>query len=357
MTEEITYVSDRPPQNGNGHNYSDKTREVVKWLKSKRSDALMPSCPESRNSNLTKSHAKTVAVTCPAPDATSALIPSGTESLPLVEDDEDLLPLLRQASDDELAPLVEYIIQKGGVTAQLHRTQKYRQYSGSGEHGKYADDIAAEIQKFGANTLCSQTFREGRGIKYGKILRKVAKRCDVKVGWRDETAKIEERVLISVLSKAYERMTKEQREELLATLRIHKLPGAGGPIAAGALQGAIQAAGFAPYKLAVIVANGAANALLGHGLAFAANAGLVKAVAIFAGPVGWAFGAVWGGMMAAGPAYRVTLPCVVQVALIRQSMLRKQKEERRRKLKAVGMVALIALVCMVALLVARHFMR
>jgi uncharacterized protein YaaW (UPF0174 family) len=75
-------------------------------------------------------------------------------------------------------------------------------------------------------------------------------------------------------------MTREQREELLATLKIQKLAGAGGPITAGALQSAIQATGFAPYKLAVIVANGTANAVLGHGLAFAANAGLTKAVAL-----------------------------------------------------------------------------
>jgi uncharacterized protein YaaW (UPF0174 family) len=32
------------------------------------------------------------------------------------------------------------------------------------------------------------------------------------------------------------------------------------------LQVAIQAAGFAPYKLAVIVANGMASTVLGHGL-------------------------------------------------------------------------------------------
>jgi len=48
------------------------------------------------------------------------------------------------------------------------------------------------------------------------------------------------------------------------------------PSKAAALQTAIQATGFAPYKLAVIVANGMANAVLGHGLAFAASAGLTK---------------------------------------------------------------------------------
>jgi hypothetical protein len=40
MTEDITSVSDRPPQNGDGHNYSDKAKEALVWFKGKGSDAL-----------------------------------------------------------------------------------------------------------------------------------------------------------------------------------------------------------------------------------------------------------------------------------------------------------------------------
>lgn len=312
---------------------------------------------ELRDSHPTKVYGQAITIASPTSSPASALVPNGDGPLPLIEDDEDLVPLLRQASSEELDPLVEYIIKKGGVTAQLQRTQRYRQFSVSRDHCKYADDIAAEIQKFGANTFWSHAFRKGRGKKYRKILKKVAKRCGVRAGWWDETAEIEERVLKTVLTKASERMTDQQRHELLSTLNIQRLPGSSGLVGTAALQTAIQAAGFAPYKLAVIVANGTANALLGHGLAFAANAGLTKAVALFAGPVGWAFDAVWGGMIAAGPAYRVTIPCVVQVALIRQSMLRKQQEEERRKLKVVGLVALVALACILAFLVARYFMK
>jgi uncharacterized protein YaaW (UPF0174 family) len=152
-------------------------------------------------------------------------------------------------------------------------------------------------------------------------------------------------------------MTGEQRQELMDSLEIHRPRGASGPVAAGVLQASIKATGFAPYKLAVIVANGAANALLGHGLAFATNAGLTKAVAVFAGPVGWALDALWGGLIAAGPAYRVTLPCIIQVALIRQSMLRNQQEQRRRKLRVALIAALIALISVVAVLAARRLIR
>jgi hypothetical protein len=64
----------------------------------------------------------------------------------------------------------------------------------------------------------------------------MAKRCGVKARLWDETAAIEERVLPAVLSKSYERMTEEQRQKLLAALKIQRLPGVGGPDVAGDLR-------------------------------------------------------------------------------------------------------------------------
>jgi uncharacterized protein YaaW (UPF0174 family) len=358
MAEEMTKMQDKALT-------ADIAKGVLRWLKGrsiaasnvlngKGSGSLPPDQLELRDSRPARALGRTINMCSSGSSPATARVPSGTGPLPLIEDDQDLVPLLRQASNEELDPLVKYIIEKGGVTAQLHRTQRYRQYSATGDHSKYADDIAAEIQKFGANTVWTNAIRKGRGIKYGKILRKVAKRCGVKAGWLDETTEIEERMLMAVLSRAYDKMTEVQRHELLCTLEIHGLPGSSGLAGTAALQTVIQAAGFAPYKLAVIVANATANAVLGHGLAFAANAGLTKAVALFAGPVGWVFDAAWGGTIAAGPAYRVILPCVVQVALIRQSMLRKQ---RRRSFRVLRIVALIALACILVLLVARYLMR
>jgi hypothetical protein len=95
---------------------------------------------------------ETHVVTSEASSSTE-LAHTGTGSLPLIEDDHDLVPLLRQASNKELEPLVKYIVENGGVTAQIHRIRAFGQYSPTGNHRMYADDIAAEIQKFGANTF------------------------------------------------------------------------------------------------------------------------------------------------------------------------------------------------------------
>jgi uncharacterized protein YaaW (UPF0174 family) len=63
--------------------------------------------------------------------------------------------------------------------------------------------------------------------------------------------------------------------------------------------------------------------------AFAADTRFLKGLALFAGPIGWALDPTWGGLIVAGPAQRVTLPCVVQVALIRQSAVRRQRRVER----------------------------
>ena len=60
-----------------------------------------------------------------------------------------------------------------------------------------------------------------------------------------------------------------------------------------------------------------AIAIVGHGLSFAANAGLSRAIAVVAGPIGWLLSTLWLAIDLAGPAYRVTIPCVIHVAQLR----------------------------------------
>lgn len=80
------------------------------------------------------------------------------------------------------------------------------------------------------------------------------------------------------------------------------------------------------YKIALIVANAIAKAILGRGLSLAANAGIVRTISIFAGPIGWLITGLWAAMDIAGPAYRVTIPAVIQVAFLRQVYLNKGEE-------------------------------
>lgn len=247
---------------------------------------------------------------------------SGLPFLPLIEEDE-LVVLLRQAPNEMLEPLVEFICKKGRPTSKLEQTENYRRHTPN--HQMYVNEIAAEIQRYGANDIAS-LFRGGKGVRYSEIVKDVAKKLGVN-NWSEKTANLEKEIIKKILCDAYAKMTPEQRVETMHSLRVRNLNGACGPIGLVAFHSAVSAAGFSAYQLTVIVANGMAQALLGHGLGFAANWMLVKGVSLFAGPLGLALAALLATNMVAGPAYRVTIPCVVQVALIRQQV---QIQRRKR---------------------------
>ncbi|NMU82567.1 hypothetical protein HKB16_06685, partial [Vibrio parahaemolyticus] len=77
---------------------------------------------------------------------------------------------------------------------------------------------------------------------------------------------------------------------------------------------------FYSYQLTLIIANQIAKAILGRGLMLATNAGLVRVASVLAGPVGWAISGIWAAIDIAGPAYKVTIPCVIHVAMLRKKL-------------------------------------
>ena len=56
------------------------------------------------------------------------------------------------------------------------------------------------------------------------------------------------------------------------------------------------------------------------------NIGLegMMTIGAFAGPIGWVITGLWTLADVAGPAYRVTIPAVIQVAFLRQYLINKQ---------------------------------
>jgi len=73
--------------------------------------------------------------------------------------------------------------------------------------------------------------------------------------------------------------------------------------------------GFATYKMAVIIANQAARALIGRGLSLAANAALTRAISITLGPAGWLV-LVWGINNLLGTNYKRVIPGVLYIYCI-----------------------------------------
>jgi len=111
-------------------------------------------------------------------------------------------------------------------------------------------------------------------------------------------------------------MVTEEPSVVAACSNAGKIVGTKQALTAGALT-ALRLGGFGTYKMAVVVANAVAKSLLGRGLTFAGNATLTRTLGVALGPIGWIITALWTAIDIASPAYRVTIPCVIQVAYMR----------------------------------------
>lgn len=122
---------------------------------------------------------------------------------------------------------------------------------------------------------------------------------------------------MKILADSLKTMSSDEVEELGRNLGMQSLAGLSPQALAAAFQVVFQAGGFKSYQLTLIVVNAVMKALMGRGLALAANATLARSMAILTGPIGWAITAAWTVIDVGGAAYRVTIPAVIQVAFLR----------------------------------------
>ena len=236
-------------------------------------------------------------------------------------EDSELMSVLISATNEDLSILIDIITDSGegrisldnDVKESLLKAEKSQEISNSTKIL-----IAKEIQKFGSNSLTS-IFRGGKGVLYREIACDVADHVSANYNEKQDIALIENAILLRVVEKSLEKMSEEEKRQFFDQFGVN-YEGAG-PAAMAALIGAIKLSGFAFYKLATIVAQATAKALLGKGLSFAATGGLMRGISVFTGPVGWAITGVWTAFDLASPAYRITVPCVIQLAYMRQQAL------------------------------------
>ena len=184
------------------------------------------------------------------------------------------------------------------------------------DHHAYWQDIAEEIQLFGANTFASWG-RGGQGVLYREVLTDVCDKEKVNYNKRSSVSTIEDNLCMKVLTDSMEKMSREELEEFCRELDLK--PERYTPEAVTiALQTLIRLGKFRSYQIAVIVANSVAKALIGRGLPFVANHMLTRMMGIFAGPIGLLLSAGWSMVDIASPAYRVTRPAVIMVAGLRR---------------------------------------
>ena len=252
--------------------------------------------------------------------------------LPLRLPDDDLVPLLRKASSEDLAILVECIHRdRNEELSSVPAFQETNPRAGDniydGDHRVYADDIAAEIQRYCGNTI-SNAFRGGKGVPYIEAVRDVADHLKVNYNRNAAVDRIEREILLKVLETAYEKMSDEERRELLRELGVSNASGIlPAVLPVMAIQRSLMKTGLVALALSAIVANAIVNALVKptvvYGAGLAAGVVAPRAAPLLLGPVGWALSAGWAAWSLydlGGPAYRVLVPCVAHVAFLRQKL-------------------------------------
>jgi len=223
---------------------------------------------------------------------------------------ETLHEILMNSSDEDLQVLIDY--------------QKCPDKFNYPNYNKAAKVLLLieEIRTNGGNTFANLI--RGKGVEYDEVVRDVAKQLKVNFHENAQTDVIEMEIIKKLISDEFDKMSLEQKREILETIGAEH---AEAVIAAPAMLAGLLAArlsGFAIYKLAAIAANAIAKAVLGKGLAFAGNAALMKGIGVALGPVGWVATGAWLAFDLAGPAFRKTVPSVIHVALLRQKYRQNQ---------------------------------
>ena len=198
---------------------------------------------------------------------------------------DEHLEFLQDVTDENLHPLVLCLTHdKDGEerpTGSLSISDAYKQHYPN--HSKYWDEVAGELQTFGANTVATMfrdLFGDGGGVPYKELLIEACETAKVNFNKDSEVDVIENNLLLKTFENSLEKMSPEDLKEVVdsMSLKTTNFTKQGVTVA---LQAAIRMGGFTPYKLALIFANSALNAVggklvLGAGTRFAINQGLLS---------------------------------------------------------------------------------
>lgn len=232
------------------------------------------------------------------------------------------LEFLQYMDDKSLDSLVETLIRdKDGelrLTESITSNDLYKKFSP--QHSKYWELIAGELQSFGGNSFVN-IFRGG-GVQYKEILCEVCDKMKVNYNKNSNIINIEQNLFMKILEDSMKDMSAEELKSIVEELNLKTQTYTSQAVMA-AMQVAIKQSGFFAYKMAAIIVNAVLKALLGRGLSFAATGMMMRSISIFAGPIGWALTGAWTAIDVAGPAFRVTIPAVIQVAFLRQQYINK----------------------------------
>lgn len=219
-----------------------------------------------------------------------------------IQDDEALVQLLLNADKDDIDLLIDYVTNTGKFGFSMSDSVKavLQDAKRQDEH----DDetlrlLVRELQHFGGNTFVN-LFRRN-GVSYSEIVDDVTSHLKMKV---PATASVEEKealIIDCVFTSSWKKMSDDERSQILRDMGINGSASMDIPV----------------WQRAALVANSLAQTTAGKVLPLIAGLGIGRVLGVLTGPVGLAITGLYTAYDISNPAFRVTLPCVVQIAWIR----------------------------------------
>lgn len=232
------------------------------------------------------------------------------------------LAFLSQISSKDLGDLVYCLsyTQDNDIrcTEDGTRSDKYKKYYS--DHQKYWQSVAADIQCFGVSSFAT-ILRGGKGVEYKEVLMNVCEQININYNKDSIVEKIEKNLLMKIISVTLESMSPEKLSELAEAIGEVIPTDTRTEVMVGIFRGVFRAGGLKSYQLTLMIVNAVLKALTGRGLTFVVNVELSSKMSLLSGPSGWVIPSLWNDIDEAGDAYRVSIPSVIHVAILRQKYL------------------------------------
>lgn len=232
--------------------------------------------------------------------------------------DADLDTVLQAASNEELAPLVQFI-KASSFSERLTSDDSFVRYYPN--HARYCHVISAEIRAFGGHTIVN-LLRGGKGPDYHTVVADVLKRMKIDYQEDDNIFELERKLIAYVMKDMYGKMDNEQRELIVSEVKQYQSND--GALVVKALEKGdlAQLSPKALLLLSSVISSSIAKIMgvsvsisnaLGSALGQSAN----KIQTLLNMSVDVLYSIFNSIYEFGGPAYKVTVPCVIHVAMLR----------------------------------------
>lgn len=219
-----------------------------------------------------------------------------------IQGDEALLQLLLNADKDDIDLLIDYVTNTGKFGFSM--SDSVKAVLQDAKRQEVPDEetlrlLVRELQHFGGNTFVN-LFRRN-GVSYSEIVDDVASHLKMEVPAAASVEEKEALIIDCVFTSSWKKMSDDERSQILRDMGINGSASMDIPV----------------WQRAALVANSLAQTTAGKVLPLIAGLGIGRVLGVLTGPVGLAITGLYTAYDISNPAFRVTLPCVVQIAWIR----------------------------------------